>query len=333
MSGTRSNTTGLREPFLLEPVYKDYLWGGYTLKKEYGKNTEMTPLAETWECSTHPDGPSTVGSGVFAGMSLRGLLREYPEMLGSHPVTKGELPVLVKFIDAAQDLSVQVHPDDEYARIHENGSLGKTEMWYVLSAEEGAGIIHGFAHDTDEAEVRAALDDGTLMRHLRRVPARANDVFRIEAGTVHAIGAGTVVAEIQESSNLTYRLYDYDRTDKDGKKRPLHVDRAMEVLNMKSGEEIRQPMRVLRYQPGFASELLVRCRYFQTERILLNSREGVPVQTDSASFEVLLCIGGEGVLAWEGNRLAFRKGRCMFLPADSVPLKLYGNAQLLKVRC
>ena len=328
MSGTRQNTTGLNEPFLLKPAYKDYLWGGDTLTKEYGKDA-----AESWECSTHPDGPSTVDSGVFRGASLRDLVNRYPQMLGTHPAVKEGLPVLIKFIDAKQDLSVQVHPDDDYAHIHESGSLGKSEMWYVLSAAPDAQIIYGFAHDTDRDEVRRALQEGALMKHLRRIPVHRNDVFFIPAGTVHAIGKGTVVAEIQESSNLTYRLYDYDRTDAYGRKRALHIDQAMDVLDYCSKENIRQPMRVLRYRPGYASELLVRCRYFQTERVLLNSREGIDLKTDSASFEVFLCIEGHGVLRWEGRELHYCKGSCIFIPADSMDIKLYGNAQLLKVRC
>ena len=332
MSETRSNTAGLNEPFLLKPAYKDYLWGGDVLKKEYGKETDCTPLAESWECSTHPDGTSTVGSGVFSGMSLRDVIKVYPQMMGTHPVTVDELPVLIKFIDARQDLSVQVHPDDGYARERED-SLGKSEMWYVLSAAPDAQIIYGFAHDTDREEVRKALQAGDLMKHLRRIPVHANDVFFIPAGTVHAIGKGTVVAEIQESSNLTYRLYDYDRVDASGRKRALHIEQALDVLDCGGGEDIRQPMRVLRYRPGYASELLVRCRYFQTERILLNSEAGIDQKTDSASFEVFLCIEGNGELHWKEGMIAFRKGDCIFVPADSVDMKLCGNTQLLKVRC
>ncbi|MBQ1382653.1 MAG: mannose-6-phosphate isomerase, class I [Solobacterium sp.] len=333
MSGTRSNTAGLNEPFLLKPAYKDYLWGGDALKKEYGKDTDCTPLAESWECSTHPDGPSTVDSGAFKGIPLSDLVQRYPDLLGTHPARKGELPVLIKFIDAKQDLSVQVHPDDDYARIHEHGSLGKNEMWYVLSAGPDAQIIYGFAHDTEKEEIQAALQEGTLMKHVRRIPVRTNDVFFIPAGTVHAIGRGTVVAEIQESSNLTYRMYDYDRTDDQGRKRELHTDKALEVLDYHGTDDVRQPMRVLRYRPGCASELLVRCRYFQTERILLNSPGGIEQKTDSASFEVLLCVEGSGELCWENSRIAFRKGQCIFVPADSVDMKLCGKAQLLKVRC
>ena len=330
MSGTRSNTIGLNEPFLLIPAYQDYLWGGERLKKEYGKKTDCTPLAESWECSTHPDGPSIIGSGAFAGCILRDVIQDHPEILGTHPVTKGELPVLVKLIDAARDLSVQVHPDDDYAKRYENGSLGKSEMWYVLSAEEGARLIYGFTENVTKEE---ALEDGTILKHLRSVPVHANDVFFIKAGAVHAIGAGIVVAEIQESSNLTYRIYDYGRTDKDGNPRPLHIAKALDVMDLHSSEEPRQPIRVLRYRPGYASELLVRCAWFQTERILLNSTAGVDDRTDSSSFEVLLCIEGNGSLKWSRDEINFEKGNCMFLPADSVPLKLYGKAQLLKVRC
>ena len=256
----------LTKPFLLKPAGKDYLWGGSRLNDDFSKGIEMSPLAETWECSTHPDGPSIVGSGEFVGSSLSEVLNKHPEFLGSHPRTQGELPILIKLIDAKKDLSVQVHPNDEYAVQYENGSLGKTEMWYVLDATKNAKLVYGFYHDIDKAVLRKSLMDGTVEKYLQKVPIRKDDVFYIEAGTVHAIGAGALIAEIQENSNLTYRLYDYNRIDKDGKKRELHIDKALAVADLKGAAEPRQPMRLLRYRRGCASELLCRCKYFQVEK-------------------------------------------------------------------
>ena len=326
-------------PFLLKPYPKDYLWGGRRLNDEFNKEIDLYPLAETWECSTHPDGASTVASGMDAGKPLTEVLKEHPEYVGSHPLQimdgKPELPVLIKLIDATQNMSVQVHPDDAYALQHEN-SLGKTEMWYVLKAEEGASLIFGFNQDMEEEQVRKALADGTVGKYLNRVQVRKDDVFFVEAGTVHAIGAGVVMAEIQENSNLTYRLYDYERADKDGNLRELHVEKALRVMNRQSSAIPRQPMRVLRYRRGCAGELLTRCKYFQVERLLLNTaiyRLPVDYQTGSNSFHVLLCIEGEGYLSGEGFGLEFIKGDCMFVPAGSIPLKLYGRAQLLTVSC
>ena len=199
-------------PFLLRPVGKDYLWGGERLKTAYHKQIDLTPLAETWECSTHPDGCSVVDSGAAAGKPLRTVLQEHPEYLGTYANPEGELPILIKLIDAKKDLSVQVHPDDAYAKQYENGQNGKTEMWYVLEAEPDASLVYGFRHTMTPERLRQSLAEGTLEADLQSVPVSKNDAFLIPAGTVHAIGAGILLAEIQQSSNLTYRLYDYNRT-------------------------------------------------------------------------------------------------------------------------
>ncbi len=325
-----------REPFLLSPAGKDYLWGGSRLNDDFSKGIDLEPLAETWECSTHPDGLSTVASGEFQGQTLRDVLRQHPEYLGTHPKSTDGLPILIKLIDTKKDLSVQVHPDDDYAARVEHGSLGKTEMWYILDAAKDAKLIYGFYHDMEEETVRRSLKDGTIEKYLRKVPIQKDDVFYIPAGQVHAIGAGALVAEIQESSNLTYRLYDYDRIDKDGKPRQLHVEKALEVADLKSSLEPRQPMRVLRFQPGIAVELLCRCKYFEVSRMLLNTervREMAQMRAGRNSFQVLLCTEGCGIYFWEEKSLPFYKGDCLFIPADSVPIRIHGKAQLLKVSC
>ena len=333
-----STSTNLRtKPFLLTPAGKDYLWGGNRLKTEFNKEIDLVPLAETWECSTHPDGPSVIVTGTHAGKTLAELLKEHPEYLGKHPGTEGELPVLIKFIDAKKNLSVQVHPDDDYARKYENGQLGKTEMWYVMDAAPDAQLVYGFNHDITKEQLRQSLKDGTVEKYLQKVKIQKDDVFFIEAGTVHAIGAGALIAEIQESSNLTYRLYDYNRVGKDGKLRELHIDKALAVANLKSSSEPRQPLRLLKYKKGSATELLCRCKYFQVERYLLNtesSRKLVEFQTAGDTFEVFLCLDGCGVVFMEdGDSMNFFKGDCIFVPANSLSMKFHGKAQFLHVRC
>lgn len=331
-------------PFLLKPAGKDYLWGGSRLNDDFSKNVPMDPLAETWECSTHPDGPSEVNSGKYKGQLLIDVLHQHPEFLGTHPrsvlracnLRDDELPILIKFIDAKQDLSIQVHPDDEYAFDHENGQLGKTEMWYVLDASKDARLIYGTQHDMDKESVRKAIANGTLEKYLLHVRIEKDDVFNVEPGTIHAIGAGALIAEIQESSNLTYRLYDYDRMDKHGNKRPLHIEKALDVANLHASTEPIQPMRVLKYTRGCANEFLYRCKYFQVERLLLNTeriREMLQIQTDDVSFMTLLCVDGCGVICYNDESIPFFKGDCIFIPADSVPLQLHGTAQFLKVNC
>lgn len=325
-----------RKPFLLKPVGKDYLWGGNRLNDDFAKNIEMEPLAETWECSTHPDGTNIVASGEFAGMSLKKVLEENPEFTGTHPKMKNGLPILIKLIDAKRDLSVQVHPDDEYAKEHENGQLGKTEMWYVLDAEKDSRLVFGLHHDIDKQGIRQSIRKGNLESYLQKIPVKPDDVFYIKAGTIHAIGAGILVAEIQESSNLTYRLYDYDRLDRSGKKRKLHIEKALDVADLHGITEPVQPMRVLKYRPGCAAELLCRCQYFQVERMLINTerqREMAAYQTSSLSFRVLLCLGGCGTMFFRNEAIHFFKGDCIFIPASSVEIRLHGRAQFLDVGC
>lgn len=343
---TNKNTNWKNKPFLLAPAGKDYLWGGERLRKDFHKKLELTPLAETWECSTHPDGESIVASGEHLNLPLSQVLEEHPEYLGSHPRTvmqgigassPNALPILVKLIDAKEKLSVQVHPDDTYATTHENGSLGKTEMWYVLDAEPGAHLIYGFNRNMDKELLHTSIEQNTVEKYLQKVPVQKDDVFYIETGTVHAIGEGIVIAEIQENSNLTYRLHDYNRRDKNGRLRPLQIDKALDVLNYKSSKSPRQPMRVLRYHPGCASELLCRCKYFQVERLLLNTQPSSPLPdctTSDLSFQVLLCVEGTGNLLMEENEsISFQKGSCIFIPANSVKTQICGTAQLLKIGC
>ena len=322
------------KPFMLRPAAQEYLWGGSRLNDDYHLGIRIAPFAEAWVCSTHPDGVSTTQEGE----ALSTLLAAHPEWLGSHVLQttegKAELPILIKLIDAKQDLSVQVHPDDEYAKIYE-GQWGKTEMWYVLAARKDSELIYGFKEEMEPDQVRRAIEEGTIVDYLNHVPVHKNDVFYIESGMVHAIGAGCLIAEIQESSNVTYRLYDYGRIDKMGQTRPLHVDRALEVAKLTSSAAPRQPMRVLKYRNGSASELLTRCKYFQVERVLLNTEDRTLAEfrTGSNSFHALLCVDGCGVLFGEEYMLNFFKGDCIFVPAESIPLKLHGRAQILNVSC
>jgi mannose-6-phosphate isomerase len=331
-----TNKNSAYKPFLLTPAGQDYLWGGSRLNDDFSKGIDLSPLAETWECSTHPDGPSIVASGEHKGETLSEVIKNHPEYLGTHPKSQGELPILIKFIDAKNDLSVQVHPDDEYARTHENGQLGKTEMWYVLDATHDAKLIYGLNHDTDKETMRKGIEQGTLGKYLQKVRIKKDDLFYIKAGTIHAIGAGALIAEIQENSNLTYRLYDYDRIDKNGNKRELHIDKALEVANLKASHEPRQPMRVLKYRQGCASELLCRCEYFEVNRMIVNTercRQMVEYQADGTSFRVLLCTDGCGSIHFgDGEYLSFFKGDCIFAPANSVAIKIHGKAQFLDVR-
>lgn len=316
----------MRYPMLLSPAGKDYLWGGERLKAEYGKQIELTPLAETWECSAHPDGPSVVANGEHKGKTLIEVIAENPEYLGTKCNPADGFPILIKFIDAAKDLSVQVHPDDDYARKYEL-DRGKTEMWYVLDAEPEAELVYGFEHPVNEDILQGAVESGILAKHLHRVKVHKGDTFFIPAGTVHAIGAGLLIAEIQESSNLTYRVYDYDRVGADGKKRELHFDKAIQVMDMNPARDIRQKSRVIRHYPGCSREVICRCQYFEAERICCSDSFEFTVRPES--YQVLLCVEGQG---WLGG-MEFRKGQCILLPAELGRMKIEGQCELLKVRC
>ncbi|MEO2263765.1 type I phosphomannose isomerase catalytic subunit [Dorea sp. YH-dor228] len=316
----------------LLPAGKDYLWGGTRLRDEYGKRIDLTPLAETWECSVHSDGPSVVGNGEFKGKNLAEVLEQHPEYIGTK-VADGKLPVLVKFIDAKQDLSVQVHPDDEYARKYEHQN-GKTEMWYVIDADEGAELIYGFRHKVTPEILREAVVTGTLDKHLQKAEVHKGDVFYVPAGTVHGIGAGILIAEIQESSNVTYRVYDYDRVDKNGKKRELHFDKAVQVMNMGVAPDVKQKPRMVKYYAGCSRELLCRCKYFEAERIQVT--KGFSFSVREESFQILMCLDGYGqveTMDAELKPLRFSKGETVFIPAGIGRCMVIGEAGLIKIRC
>lgn len=320
-------------PFLLEPVGKDYLWGGERLKTTYNKQLPLTPLAETWECSTHPDGCSVVASGLYKGKTLRSVLQAHPQYLGTYANSDGELPILIKLIDAKKDLSVQVHPDDAYAKQYENGQNGKTEMWYVLDAEEQSSLVYGFRQEMTPERLRQSLADGTLEQDLQKVSVSKNDVFLIEAGTVHAIGAGIVLAEIQQSSNLTYRLYDYNRIDANGNKRPLHVEKAVVTVDYHQ-KPLPEQKRTVWEKEGYTEELLCTCPYFQVKRFVLRENCAACAKGISTAhtFAVLLCIDGSGTLQYGTDaRLSFQKGQCIFLPAHTTIEQVGGSADLLFV--
>lgn len=333
------NREDICAPFLLAPAYKKYIWGGVRLSNEYGKGIPGEQIAESWECSTHENGESIVKNGKYAGKTLKSLLAQYPSMIGRRLqgiMPLGQLPVLVKLLDAKEAASVQVHPDDEYARCHENGSLGKTEMWYVLDAKDNAELIYGFHYDMEKEKFLHALERGNPDKYLQKIKVRKDDVFFIPPGCVHSVGAGIVLAEIQENSDVTYRLYDYDRIDKEGHKRELHINKAMEVLDMNACSAPRQPMRTLRYEPGCATELLCRCRYFQVERKLIaQTGEGILFKSEEQSFQILLCIQGKGKVKTAGTagEFALQKGECLFVPAGDYTFGVTGHLTVLQIRC
>lgn len=311
----------------LYPAGKEYIWGGIRLKNEYNKNIGLNRISETWECSVHPDGLSRVVSGEYKGCTLDRVIKEHPEYLGKN--NKDGFPVLIKFIDAGKDLSVQVHPDDDYARIHEHQN-GKTEMWYVMEAEENASLICGFEKEISESTARKAVSEGKITEYLHYEKVHKGDVFYIPAGTVHAIGKGTVIAEIQENSNITYRVYDYDRTDENGNKRELHTEKALEVMNLKPTTAKKSYDDYFEC-PEYSVETLCKCRYFNTVKV--NVKKTYVFNVEEDSFQVILCTDGCGTVQNGNSMISIIKGDCVFLPANIGKTEIIGSVEFLKVKC
>ena len=314
----------------LKPAGKDYLWGGTKLKTDYGKNIDLEPLAETWEFSTHLDGLSVVDNGEFKGETLLDFFKQNPNLFGDKFKELSDLPILVKFIDAKNKLSVQVHPDDDYALKNEKQN-GKTEMWYVLEAEKGAKIVYGFEHDVTAEMIKQSLTDGSIEKHLHFENVKKGDVFFIPAGMIHGIGEGVVVAEIQENSNLTYRVYDYNRVDKNGNKRELHVDKALQVLKMKSFNGRIYQNKTITSTPSVLYENLCECQYFNVKRYVVRGTLEICVKNDS--FNVLLCIGGNGIIKGKDSLLEIKKGECVLIPNGYDEINICGSLEFLKINC
>lgn len=303
------------EPLKLLPAFQDYIWGGTRLRDEFKKPCDYERVAESWELSCHPSGLATIVNSVNKGMSLKAYLeQDWANRVGEGAAKYSTFPVLIKLIDARQDLSVQVHPDDCYAHEHENGENGKTECWYIVDCEKGAALAYGFSRALTKEEFRAHIQDGTLLDYVRLVPVHKGDVFFIEAGTLHAIGAGILIAEIQQNSNVTYRVYDYDRVGADGKPRELHIDKAVDVTKtwVAPPNRKRPPVE----QEGYSSTVIADCTYFTTWEIQVHGEAKFPAD-NGQSYAHYLVTDGEGVLVYDdGVVMPLMKGDSVFLPAN-----------------
>ncbi len=291
----------------LKPVLKNYLWGGKKFYGMYGRDNGGDLISESWEVSVHADGVS---------QPLKEYLQSNPTAVDKNG---SEFPVLIKYIDAAQNLSVQVHPNDEYARRVENDN-GKTEMWYIVDADEGAGIYCGFKRTAEKAEFLAKVQDGTVEELLNFIPVKKGDCFLIEAGTVHAIGAGCVICEVQQNSNTTYRVYDYNRRGADGKLRELHIDKAIDVINFNEFED-RTNSKNLASGVDYTLSLLTECQYFSCRKLCVNGKYG---ERNENSFTAVNVLNGAGKINGED----FRAGDSFFI-ACGEELTVAGEAELI----
>ncbi|MFS4417679.1 type I phosphomannose isomerase catalytic subunit [Maribacter sp. 2307ULW6-5] len=299
-------------PLKFRPILKDRLWGGTKLRDVLKKEIPTDTTGESWEISTVPGDVSVVGNGAYAGKNIQELLEAYgPDFVGTsvHRRFGREFPILIKFIDAKQDLSVQLHPNDELAKERHN-SFGKTEMWYVMDADPGAQLIVGFNKDVTKEEYGAALENDGLLNLLHYEQVTEGDTFFINTGKIHAIGAGVLLAEIQQTSDVTYRVFDFNRRDKDGNFRELHTDLALDAIDYKKKNDFKVSFET----NANRSNAMVDCPYFKTQFLRLTQDHNLDTATRD-SFTILMCVGGSGAVHTAQGRVPLQRGETVLVPA------------------
>ena len=313
-------------PLQFEPILKERIWGGEKLNSVLNKPITSKSTGESWEISTVEGDVSVISNGTLKGISLNEVINNFPkEVLGTSVFDKfgKQFPLLFKYLDAKTDLSIQVHPNDELAKKRHN-SFGKTEMWYIMQADEGSRIIVGFKNNSNAKEYVSHLENNTLLALLEEVKVKTGDVFFLETGTVHAIGAGLLVAEIQQTSDITYRLYDFDRVDSEGNKRELHVDLALEAINYNKV----QTQKMYNEVENVSNEM-VNCPYFTTNYMKLSGE--LNVSKSATSFTVYMCTEGEFQLEFNRVQYYYSKGDTVLIPAAMTDFNLLGKATLLEI--
>lgn len=291
----------MKEPIFFQPVFKEMLWGGSRLRSEYGYPIPSDHTGEAWVISAHPHGDCQAVSGPFRGKTLSWLWSNHPELFGN--AGGSEFPLLVKIIDARDNLSIQVHPDDAYAKSHENGSLGKTECWYVLDCDPGATIVVGHNAESKEA-LRRMIDEKQWSDLIRTRPIKKGDFFQIEPGTVHAIQKGTLILETQQSSDITYRLYDYDRLQ-NGRPRELHIEKSIDVIRCPHRDFActEKPLQ----GDGFSRVNLVTCPFYQVDKWDIETSVSIP---HTYPFLIVSVLEGTGTV----SKVPVKKGDHFILP-------------------
>ncbi|MGH2665116.1 type I phosphomannose isomerase catalytic subunit [Flavobacterium sp.] len=313
-------------PLVFEPILKDRIWGGIKLQSLLNKEIPTQTAGESWEISTVSGDVSVVANGIYAGYSINELISKYPEEILGTKVQRlfgTVFPLLFKFLDAKEDLSIQVHPNDELAKKRHN-SFGKTEMWYVVQADENARIIVGFKEKSSPDEYLSHLENNTLTEILKEIQVEQGDMFLLETGTIHAIGGGVVIAEIQQTSDITYRVYDWDRVDVYGNSRELHIDLALDAINYNTVEAQKKYKKIQN-----KSNPAVECSYFTTNFIPLDGN--IQFKKEKESFTVLMCTDGEFELIYNDLKLLFKKGKTVLIPAIISEFELKGKASLLEI--
>ncbi len=316
----------------MRPVSKEILWGGDKLKKEYAKTAPFEKIAESWELTVRDDGMSVIANGEYAGMELkRYLVLGKTDVLGTNCKKYDRFPLLIKFIDAADNLSVQVHPDDAYALPNEN-EFGKTEMWYIMDAEPGAKLVYGLSEGCTVEDFAYAVENGTVEEKLNYVEVHRGEVYFIPSGQVHAIGSGILIAEIQQNSNITYRVYDYNRCQSDGTLRQLHTAKALDVINIRTEEEI-EAIRLSEADGKSNCKTLCACEYFTSKKYETSKENVAVIHVDDTSFvSVLVLESQDGHLEMGDEILPLHRGDSYFIPAGKADVRISGNAEIITTK-
>lgn len=311
----------------LKPSYKNYLWGGELLRKLYGKDSPYDITAESWELSAHPDGSSQIEGGIFDGMLFKDFIEKYGDnVCGWKNRIFDRFPILIKFIDARNALSVQIHPDDDYAMINEN-EFGKSELWYVMDCAPNAFLYCGLKREVSKKELRKYIEKGTLTEVLNKVMVKPGDVVFVPAGTIHAIGEGILICEIQQNSNCTYRMYDYNRRDKNGNVRELHIDKAMDVVNIEPyNPDVKGFGKNIIYENSI-QRILCRCKYFQVIKYDIKNHE--IIQVDDSSFKSIVVLKGSCKIRCRQEEFKAKAGDSYFITSGKKRIHVEGNCQLV----
>lgn len=316
-------------PLIFEPNYKNYIWGGRNLER-FGKTIPSQEIvAESWEASCHPDGVSIIVNGPLSGVKLTDAIAQFGAAIVGTKFVNKRYPLLIKFIDANDKLSVQVHPSDEYALVNENGEFGKNEMWFILSAEPGAYIYYGLNEGVTKDQFKHAIQNGSVESCLNKIYVTEGDAIYIPAGTVHAINKGIVLIEVQQNSNITYRVFDYNRLGPDGKPRPLHIDKALEVIDF-SGKRKNKKQKGIRIHISAQTykTILAANKYFAVELWEIN--DTVTQETNGEKFYIYTLFKGSGNIIYSQGKMPITQGQSILIPAQLGKYILEGKFSAIK---
>lgn len=315
----------MKEPLFLKPIFKDYIWGGKRLKEDFNKETPYDITAESWEVSTNDNGKSIVKNGDFQGLDLAEVFEKIEnrnEIFGTKTQEMEKFPLLIKFIDASSNLSVQVHPDDKYAFEKENGNKGKTEMWYIMDCKEGAQIICGMKEDVTQEQLSNILKSDKVADYLNFVTVNKGDCIYIPSGTIHAILGDTLICEVQQNSDLTYRVYDWGRVGKNGKPRQLHVEKAIDVVSLGGKPQIENTNNIK--EKGN----IISSKYFKTDKIVVDVE--FKDNSNAETFYAFNVVEGEGRIFENGKEYKLKLGDSFIIPATLGEYTIKGKLKLLK---